>query len=85
MNDDPVMMNDADREMLKRIEQSTKRTEQAVFGDEDIGLHGLVNDMREMKDFRRTLTIKAVGISAAITASVIGAKSALAKLFGGNS
>lgn len=85
MNDDHIMMNEEDRDMLKRIEQSTKRTEQAVFGDEDIGLHGLVNDMREMKDFRRNLTLKAVGISAAITASFIGAKSAIAKWFGGNS
>lgn len=76
------MINDDDRAMLKRIEQSTKRTEQAVFGDEEIGLHGLVNDMREMKDFRRNLTIKAVGISAAITAGVIGAKSYISKLFG---
>lgn len=84
MSDDHIMMNEEDRAMLKRIEQSTKRTEQAVFGDEDIGLPGLVNDMREMKEFRRNLTLKAVGISAAITATVIGAKSALAKWFGGN-
>lgn len=79
------MINDDDRAMLKRIEQSTKRTEQAVFGDEDIGLHGLVNDMREMKDFRRNLTVKAVGISGAVSATVLGAKAFLAKLIGGNS
>lgn len=84
MSEDTIMMNEEDRAMLKRIEQSTKRTEQAVFGDEDIGLPGLVNDMRKTKEFERNLTIKAVGVSAAITATIIGAKSALAKLFGGN-
>jgi len=79
------MMSDEDRERLKRIEQSTKRTEQAVFGDEAIGLHGLVNDMSDMKEFRRNLTVKAVGISGAVSATVLGAKAFLAKLIGGNS
>ena len=73
---------------LKRIEDSSadtvrivKRTEQAVFGDEQIGLTGLVNDMRGLKRWRSTTMLKASAVGGVVGGAVIGLKAAVAKLF----
>lgn len=67
---------------LQRIEISSTRTEQAVFGDEKIGLTGLVNDMKQLKVWRSQTMLKASIIGGAVGGSIIGLKSLLAKWLG---
>lgn len=71
------------RDQLDRIEKSTKRTEQAVFGDEAIGLAGLVKDVKDIKAERQTQAIKAAGVAGLVSGAVIGGKAVLSKIFGG--
>ncbi len=62
------------RAQLTRIEGSTKRTEQAVFGDGDLGLTGLVGDMAEVKKWRSGLILRTTGIIGIFTGAVLGTK-----------
>ncbi len=55
----------------------------AVLGDEDIGLKGVVGDMKEMKMFRSSLTLKVAAVSGFVAACVVGGKAVLAKWIGG--
>ena len=59
-----------------------REIKQAVIGDKSIGLNGLVNDMREMKQFRAGLLIKVAFVSGVVAATIAGGKTVLAKLFG---
>lgn len=70
--------------IAKETQVSAKRTEQAVFGDQVIGLNGLVNDMKEMKSWRSSITVKTGILSGVVAGGVVGAKTLLAKLFGGS-
>lgn len=55
--------------------------ERAIFGEQDAGLAGLVNDMRDMKNFRDRQLLQAAGIAGAVTALMLGTKALLTKLF----
>ena len=50
------------KEQLNRIERSARRTELAVFGDESLGLPGLVQDNATAKRERQANSLKAAGI-----------------------
>lgn len=67
---------------LDRIEKSTGRTERAVFGEEESGLPGLVNDMATMKEFREKQNLRSAWIAGAVASAVVAAKAIYAKLFG---
>ncbi len=73
-------MNDQDEQ--KQMAEDIREIKQAVLGDPDIGLNGLVGDMREMKEFRSSLHLKVAGVAGAVAAVVVGGKAVLAKLFG---
>lgn len=70
------------KKQLDRIEASTTRTEQAVFGDERIGLQGLVKEVHEQKKWRESLTVKMAVVSGVVSGAVVGGKTLLAKIFG---
>ena len=78
-------MDEETKKQLNRIEVSTKRTEQAVFGDKDIGLNGLVNDVQDMKVWRGRIMKKAAGAGGAVSALIMGAKVAITNWIGGKS
>lgn len=69
------------KDQLNRIEASTKRTEMAVFGDKEVGLNGLVNDVQDMKVWRGKIMLKAAAAGGVVSAVVMGGKAAVAKLF----
>lgn len=46
----------------------------AVCGDEDIGVAGLVQEMRELKEWRRKLDIRVATISGGVSAVIFIAK-----------
>lgn len=71
------------KKQLNRIETSTRRTEQAVFGDEAIGLTGLVNDVKGMKSDRQKAAVKAAGIGGVVAGAIMGGKALLTALLGG--
>jgi hypothetical protein len=77
-NDDEGIMDDI-KDQLNRIEASTKRTEQAVFGDEAIGLKGLVHDVREMQREKQVAALKAAGVGGMVAGAILGGKQLLAK------
>jgi hypothetical protein len=70
------------QDTLKRIESSTARTEQAVFGDEKIGLIGLVGEVKSLKEWRGATMLKASLIGGAVGGSIIGLKTLLVKWLG---
>lgn len=72
-------MNDEQQQMAQDI----REIKQAVIGDKSIGLNGLVNDMREMKEFRSSIITKVAVVSGFVSALVIGGKALAAKIFGG--
>jgi hypothetical protein len=53
----------------------------AVLGDRSLGLNGLVDDMREQKAFRQSLTIKVAAIAGGVSVLIGGGKTLLTKLF----
>jgi len=67
-------------EIAQRTEESTKRIEQAVFGDTRIGLNGLVNDVSELKNTKSKWVLKSVTIAGIISGVVVGGKGLLAKI-----
>lgn len=73
-------MTDDIKEQLDRIESSSKRIEQAVFGDDRIGLPGLVHDMNEQKQWRGKLLLKAATAGGLVSGAVLGGKALLAKI-----
>jgi hypothetical protein len=70
------------KDQLDRIEKSTKRTEQAVFGDDAIGLPGLVHDVRGMQKEKQAASLKAAGIGGMVAGAILGGKALLTKLLG---
>jgi hypothetical protein len=75
-------MSDDIRAQLDRIEKSTKRTEQAVFGDPDIGLTGLVTDVKDLKKERQAAAVKSATIGGIVAGIILGGKALLSKLTG---
>ena len=72
-------------EEIKKMADDIHQIKQAVIGDKDVGLNGLVNDMASMKQWRDSITIRVAMVSGAVSASILGAKTLLAKLFGSGS
>jgi hypothetical protein len=77
-------MDDNIKQQLNRIEASTKRTEQAVFGDEEIGLKGLVQDMRAIQQEKQAAALKAAGIGGMVAGAIMGGKALIGKWLGGS-
>jgi hypothetical protein len=71
------------KHQLDRIEENTKRIMQAVFGDEAIGLTGLVEDNKEAKKWRADITKKTVGVAGLVSGGIMGGKALIIKIFGG--
>ena len=46
----------------------------AVCGDERIGIHGLVKDVDDLKEWRRRLDLRVAGIAGAVSAAAAIAK-----------
>ena len=64
-------MDEHVKEQLDRIERSLGRMERAIFGELDAGLSGLVQDMREMKDFKAKQNLKAAGVAGAVSVAAL--------------
>lgn len=50
-------------EALARLEESQHRTNQALFGDERIGLPGVVHDVKSLKTWRNEVVVRTSYIS----------------------
>lgn len=50
-------------ESLARLEESQHRTNQALFGDERIGLPGVVHDVKSLKSWRNEVVVRTSYIS----------------------
>lgn len=72
-------MNDEQQQMAEDI----REIKLAVLGDENVGLKGLVGDMREMKAFRSSLMLRSAAVAGFVAAIVGGGKAVLAKIFSG--
>lgn len=70
-------------EQQEQMASDIREIKQAVIGDKTIGLNGLVDDMKEMKEFRNKITIKMAVVSGIVSGAVLGGKAAIAKFFGG--
>ena len=60
--------------LREQIAADVREIKQAVLGDKAIGLNGLVDDMREMKTWRNSITIKAAVVSGLVSSALIGGK-----------
>lgn len=60
--------------------EDIREIKQAVLGDPDIGLNGLVGDVRDLKNFRSNLMLKVAAVSGFVAACFAGGKALLAKL-----
>lgn len=69
-------------EQKSQLLEDVREIKQAIKGDKNIGLNGLVNDMKEMKDWRGSITIKMAVVSGVVSGAVVGAKAFLAKILG---
>jgi len=72
-------MNDEQAEMARDI----REIKQAVIGDRTIGLNGLVNDMKEMKEFRQQVVLRTALVAGFVSAAIVGGKAVVTKLLGG--
>ena len=54
----------------------------AVCGDKTLGVDGLVEDVRDLKKFRRTMELKTASISGGVAVFVLAAKALWVKLTG---
>ena len=78
-----VLMTEQEQQGLReQIASDVREIKQAVLGDKAIGLNGLVDDMREMKTWRNSITIKAALVSGAVSSVILGGKAFLVKMFG---
>jgi len=68
--------------LREQIASDVREIKQAVLGDKAIGLNGLVDDMKEMKTWRNSITIKAALVSGAVSSVILGGKAFLVKVFG---
>jgi hypothetical protein len=68
--------------LREQIASDVREIKQAVLGDKAIGLNGLVDDMREMKTWRNSITMKAALVSGAVSSVILGGKAFLVKVFG---
>ena len=68
--------------LREQIASDVREIKQAVLGDKAIGLNGRVDDMREMKTWRNSITIKAALVSGAVSSVILGGKAFLVKVFG---
>lgn len=68
--------------LREQIASDVREIKQAVLGDKAIGLNGLVDDMREMKTWRNSITIKAALVSGAVSSVILGGKAFFVKVFG---
>lgn len=68
--------------LREQIASDVREIKQAVLGDKAIGLNGLVDDMKEMKTWRNSITIKAALVSGAVSSVILGGKAFLVKMFG---
>ena len=76
-------MNEHEQQGLReQIAADVREIKQAVLGDKAIGLNGLVDDMKEMKSWRNSITVKAALVSGVVSSAMIGGKAVLAKVFG---
>lgn len=76
-----VFMDEHVKDQLDRIEKSVSEIERAIFGESKSGLNGLVQDMKEMKDFRAKQNLKAAGVAGAVSVAALFAKAIWGKLF----
>lgn len=67
---------------VREIKSDVRQINQAVMGDKSIGLNGLVDDMREMKNWRNSITIKTALVSGVVSSMILGGKAFLVKMFG---
>lgn len=78
-----MLMNEQEQQGLReQIASDVREIKQAVLGDKAIGLNGLVDDMKEMKTWRNSITIKAALVSGAVSSVILGGKAFLVKVFG---
>ena len=77
-----VMSEQEQQGLREQIASDVREIKQAVLGDKAIGLNGLVDDMREMKTWRNSITIKAALVSGAVSSVILGGKAFLVKVFG---
>jgi hypothetical protein len=78
-----MLMSEQEQQGLReQIASDVREIKQAVLGDKAIGLNGLVDDMREMKTWRNSITIKAALVSGAVSSAILGGKAFLVKMFG---
>ena len=68
-------MNEHEQQGLReQIAADVREIKQAVLGDKAIGLNGLVDDMKEMKSWRNSITVKAALVSGVVSSALIGGK-----------
>lgn len=72
MNDTPQTDTRTPGE-LKR-EELLRDVHLAVCGNENVGVPGLVKDVRELKEWKRRVELRVAGISGAVSLIVIAAK-----------
>ena len=78
-----MLMSEQEQQGLReQIASDVREIKQAVLGDKAIGLNGLVDDMREMKTWRNSITMKAALVSGAVSSVILGGKAFLVKVFG---
>lgn len=53
-------------ESLARLEENQQRTNQALFGDEQIGLQGVVLDVKSLKMWRNEVVVRTSYISGVV-------------------
>lgn len=67
-------MNADESEQLRDVASDVREIKQAVLGDQKIGLPGLVNDVRTLKQWRARVDLRVATIAGGVSAVVILAK-----------
>jgi hypothetical protein len=75
-------MTNEQNEEQQQMARDIREIKQAVLGDKSIGLNGLVDDMREQKAFRQSMTLKVAAVAGGVSVIIAGGKTVLTKLFG---
>lgn len=76
-------MTDEQSDSQEQMARDIREIKQAVLGDKSIGLNGLVDDMKEMKNFRQSLALKVAALAGGVSVGVAIGKPIVTKLLGG--
>lgn len=70
----------APAQWCERHEKMIRDIHLAVCGDDKLGVPGLVSDVKDLKEFRRTIELRVATVSGGITVLVLAAKAIWEKI-----